>query len=143
VNRPALSVFSADGVVRRDCVVAGLWIIFIPVGVEEDEETRDDESICRRGCEGYSARGAKRILRKSSEMPDLGDGLRAGKVASSACHGGMPMGAGDVLDPGKPGRADVGKVGLSRGSGTGGGRPGGSISPMKIGISRPMIFGPA
>jgi hypothetical protein len=30
-----------------------LWIIFIPARVEDDKETRDDESIRRAGCEGY------------------------------------------------------------------------------------------
>jgi hypothetical protein len=45
----ALSDVSARGTVLRDCVVEGLRFIFTPIGVEDDEETRDDEGACRAG----------------------------------------------------------------------------------------------
>ena len=44
-----LSDVSAHGTVLRDCVVEGLRFIFTPIGVEDDEETRDDEGACRAG----------------------------------------------------------------------------------------------
>ena len=47
---------SARGTVLRDCVAEGLRFIFTPDGVEDDEETRDNEGSCRAGCEGHPAR---------------------------------------------------------------------------------------
>ena len=51
-----LSDVSAHGTVLLDCVVEGSWLIFTPVGVEDDEEpkdraseTHDDEGACRAG----------------------------------------------------------------------------------------------
>ena len=44
-----LSDVSAHGTVLRDCVVEGLRLIFTRVGVEDDEETHDDEGACRAG----------------------------------------------------------------------------------------------
>ena len=45
----SLSDVSAHGTVLRDCVVEGLRFIFTPIGVEDDEDTRDDEGACRAG----------------------------------------------------------------------------------------------
>ena len=45
---PHLSDVSAHGTVLRDCVVEGLRLIFTLDGVEDDEETRDDEGTCIR-----------------------------------------------------------------------------------------------
>ena len=57
-----LSAISTLGTVWRDCVAEGLRLIFIPVGVEDDEEpkgraseTRDDQSPCRASREGHPA----------------------------------------------------------------------------------------
>jgi len=44
-----VSDVSAHGTVLRDCVVECLRLIFTPIGVEDDEETRDDEGACRAG----------------------------------------------------------------------------------------------
>jgi len=41
-----LSAVSTHGTVWPNCVVEGLWLILTPVGVEDDEETRDDEGPC-------------------------------------------------------------------------------------------------
>ena len=49
VQQGGLSDVSARGTVLRDCVVEGLRFIFTPIGVEDDEETRDDEGACRAG----------------------------------------------------------------------------------------------
>ena len=54
-----VSDVSAHGTVLRDCVAEGLRFIFTPDGVEDDEETRDNEGPCRAGCEGHSARDAQ------------------------------------------------------------------------------------
>ncbi len=48
-----LSAISAHGTVLHDCVAEGLRLIFTPIGVEDDEETRDDEGACQAGREGY------------------------------------------------------------------------------------------
>ena len=48
-DRRRMSDVSAHGTVLRDCVVEGLRFIFTPIGVEDDEETRDDEGACRAG----------------------------------------------------------------------------------------------
>ena len=50
-ERTSLSVsdVSAHGTVLRDCVVECLRLIFTAIGVEDDEETHDDEGACRAG----------------------------------------------------------------------------------------------
>ncbi len=57
-----VSAISTLGTVWRDCVAEGLRLIFIPVGVEDDEEpkdraseTRDDQSPCRASREEHPA----------------------------------------------------------------------------------------
>lgn len=57
-----VSAISTLGTVWRDCVAEGLRLIFIPVGVEDDEEpkdraseTRDDQGPCRASREGHPA----------------------------------------------------------------------------------------
>jgi hypothetical protein len=53
------------------------------------------------------------------------------------------MGAGDVLDPGKPGRVGVGKVGLSRGERNGRGASGRFYQPDEYRDLAPDDFWPA
>ena len=48
-----MSDVRAHGTFYHDCVVECLPLIFIPVGVEDDEETNDDEGTCRAGRKGY------------------------------------------------------------------------------------------
>jgi hypothetical protein len=50
-----VSDVSAHGTVWRDCIAEDLRLIFTPNGVEDDEETRDDEGPSREGCEGHPA----------------------------------------------------------------------------------------
>ena len=57
-----MSAISTLGTVWRDCLAEGLRLIFIPVGVEDDEEpkdraseTRDDQGPCRASREGHPA----------------------------------------------------------------------------------------
>src|SRR5690606_13808703 len=57
-----LSAISTLGTVWRDCLAEGLRLIFIPVGVEDDEEpkdraseSRDDQGPCRASREGHPA----------------------------------------------------------------------------------------
>ncbi len=50
-----LSAISTHGTVWHACVAEGLQHIFTPVGVEDDEETREEEGPCRAGREGNSA----------------------------------------------------------------------------------------
>ena len=57
-----VSAISTLGTVWRDCLAEGLRLIFIPVGVEDDEEpkdraseTRDDQGPCRASREGHPA----------------------------------------------------------------------------------------
>jgi hypothetical protein len=52
---PEVSDVSAHGTVWRDCIAEDLRLIFTPNGVEDDEETRDDEGPSREGCEGHPA----------------------------------------------------------------------------------------
>jgi transposase len=47
-----------------------LRLIFTPVGVEDDEETRDDEGGCRAGCEGHPAR-------RKQDIPSYVEGMNA------------------------------------------------------------------
>jgi hypothetical protein len=65
-----VSDVSARGTVLRDCVAEGLRLIFIPVGVEDDEETRNDEGACRAGREGYPL---ETLDRTSRPEPDRGE----------------------------------------------------------------------
>ena len=48
-------------------------------------------------------------------VPVFVDGLRAGRMASSACHGGRPMGVVEVLDAVQPTKTGGWKVDVSRG----------------------------
>jgi hypothetical protein len=47
-----MSAISAHGTFYHDCIVQFL-LIFIPVRVEDDEETHDDEDTCRAGREAW------------------------------------------------------------------------------------------
>jgi hypothetical protein len=62
VSYQIVSAISTLGTVWRDCLAEGLRLIFIPVGVEDDEEpkdraseTRDDQSPCRASREEHPA----------------------------------------------------------------------------------------
>ena len=47
IGGDVLSAISTLGTVWRDCVAEGLRLIFIPVGVEDDEEPKDRASETR------------------------------------------------------------------------------------------------
>jgi hypothetical protein len=64
-----VSAVSTHGTVWPNCVVEGLWLILTPVGVKDDEKTRDDEGPCRAGREGYPACDAQ-VAFVRGEDPD-------------------------------------------------------------------------
>jgi hypothetical protein len=64
-----LSAISAHGTVWADCIAEGLRLILTLDGVEDDEETCDDEGPCRAGREGYPACDAQ-VAFVRGEDPD-------------------------------------------------------------------------
>ena len=87
-----MSAISTLGTVWRDCVAEGLRLIFIPVGVEDDEEpkdraseTRDDQSPCRGSREEHPA-ATRRLHSSEEKIRIVLSGLRGEDSIAELCR---------------------------------------------------------